>query len=767
VIIKGTEYFDGKQSRYVDMPVTDVLQMMGRAGRPQFDDSGAACIFVHEPKKTFYKRFLHDPFPVESSLHLQLHDHLNAEIATGSLHTLRDCIEYLSWTYYFRRLLVNPTYYGLTFDDDDDDDGADQKASSSSSSSGSRGKQHELTASTIEQHLTKLLSQVLSDLLRAGCITMEAHDDDDDDDDDDDAKDYQVVQANDMAQCSFHASYLGRIASVYYLQHRSVSLFHDQLLDLHEQELRLLSESNGSRVVNDDSDDYRRRWWGLLFLCSHAYEYSELPVRHNEEHLNLELAGSIDDSLRRKDSKKKSLSLLKFLELRASDYQSPHVKTFLLLLAHIHSIKLPISDYINDTKSVLDQFNRVLNAMIDIAGEDGLLAIVMLLAQVSQYVAQKLPDDASDLLQLPAVMSMSSGDREELMRRLEQRTLHSLRDMAHLCLDLQKGKRMSREVEEVMRSMHASTGSDHPSSSGSSGRRRDNCLHMNNQQGGNAVGRGSKQRNNNNNNNYQTNNNNNNNNNKSISSGGGKELNDFSGILSALPLLDLDRISISIVDSNNDDAHDHHHHRHDHPDRQVLLVSRAASSSSGSGEKSIPLDSTAAVVVSTVRLQWNITYELTCSPRYLFNSYSGYNSFHQALNASSWWVVLGVPHSSSSATPTSPSSHVPPSALSRSTRAVAGGGGGGGGGISSNNSLLLNSKQIVSQCARGELLAMRRVGAAVRDSSEHSMTLSFQIPKPSSHSPIPFDPITELLLFFTCDNFAGIDMGLTIPVQLS
>lgn len=29
VIIKGTEYFDAKEKRYVDMPVTDILQMMG------------------------------------------------------------------------------------------------------------------------------------------------------------------------------------------------------------------------------------------------------------------------------------------------------------------------------------------------------------------------------------------------------------------------------------------------------------------------------------------------------------------------------------------------------------------------------------------------------------------------------------------------------------------------------------------------------------------------------------------------------------------
>jgi replicative superfamily II helicase len=25
--------------------------MMGRAGRPQFDDKGIACVFVHAPKK--------------------------------------------------------------------------------------------------------------------------------------------------------------------------------------------------------------------------------------------------------------------------------------------------------------------------------------------------------------------------------------------------------------------------------------------------------------------------------------------------------------------------------------------------------------------------------------------------------------------------------------------------------------------------------------------------------------------------------------------
>lgn len=46
VVVKGTEYYDGKTRRYVDMPITDVLQMMGRAGRPQHDDQGVAVVLV-------------------------------------------------------------------------------------------------------------------------------------------------------------------------------------------------------------------------------------------------------------------------------------------------------------------------------------------------------------------------------------------------------------------------------------------------------------------------------------------------------------------------------------------------------------------------------------------------------------------------------------------------------------------------------------------------------------------------------------------------
>lgn len=113
VVIKGTEYYDGKSHRYVDMPITDVLQMMGRAGRPQFDTTGVAVVLVHDQKKSFYKKFLYEPFPVESSLLDVMPDHLNAEIVAGTISSTQEALDYLTYTYFFRRLVQNPSYYKL------------------------------------------------------------------------------------------------------------------------------------------------------------------------------------------------------------------------------------------------------------------------------------------------------------------------------------------------------------------------------------------------------------------------------------------------------------------------------------------------------------------------------------------------------------------------------------------------------------------------------------------------------------------------------
>lgn len=113
VIIKGTQFFDPKIEAYRDMDLTDILQMMGRAGRPSFDDSGTALIFTKQAKKTFYKHFLNLGFPVESSLHKVLDDHIGAEISAGTIDSKQKAMEFLTWTFLYRRVHKNPTYYGI------------------------------------------------------------------------------------------------------------------------------------------------------------------------------------------------------------------------------------------------------------------------------------------------------------------------------------------------------------------------------------------------------------------------------------------------------------------------------------------------------------------------------------------------------------------------------------------------------------------------------------------------------------------------------
>ena len=116
VIIKGTEVYDSDLGRIVDLSILDVLQIFGRAGRPQFENHGLAVMITHANKLSHYLRLLSNIFPIESSFSKFIPDNLNAEIVLGTIANITDAYEWLKYTYLFVRMQNSPLAYGITYD---------------------------------------------------------------------------------------------------------------------------------------------------------------------------------------------------------------------------------------------------------------------------------------------------------------------------------------------------------------------------------------------------------------------------------------------------------------------------------------------------------------------------------------------------------------------------------------------------------------------------------------------------------------------------
>ncbi|KAK2463799.1 hypothetical protein APHAL10511_004197 [Amanita phalloides] len=105
VIIIGVQHYESKEHRYIDYPVTDVLQMMGRACRPMEDERSRCVLMCRQTRKEFYKKFLAEGLPTESRVPTHtLHDDFLAEIAVKTIENKQDAMDILTWTYFYRRM---------------------------------------------------------------------------------------------------------------------------------------------------------------------------------------------------------------------------------------------------------------------------------------------------------------------------------------------------------------------------------------------------------------------------------------------------------------------------------------------------------------------------------------------------------------------------------------------------------------------------------------------------------------------------------------
>jgi activating signal cointegrator complex subunit 3 len=108
VIIKGTEIYSAEAGGFIDLSVLDVMQVFGRAGRPQYDTSGEAVLITTHDGVPHYIRSLLHQAPIESKFIKALPDQLNAEIAAGQVVNVDEAVTWLSYTYLYIRMMRNP-----------------------------------------------------------------------------------------------------------------------------------------------------------------------------------------------------------------------------------------------------------------------------------------------------------------------------------------------------------------------------------------------------------------------------------------------------------------------------------------------------------------------------------------------------------------------------------------------------------------------------------------------------------------------------------
>ena len=110
VVIRDTKYHDPLEGE-VEMSPLDLLQMLGRAGRPGYDDRGYARVVCDRADADRYRRLLQEGTTIESRLAADAAEgqaddlavHLNAEIALGTVGDVGDAMDWLETTFYYVR----------------------------------------------------------------------------------------------------------------------------------------------------------------------------------------------------------------------------------------------------------------------------------------------------------------------------------------------------------------------------------------------------------------------------------------------------------------------------------------------------------------------------------------------------------------------------------------------------------------------------------------------------------------------------------------
>eukprot|EP00172_Hildenbrandia_rubra_P001427 Plantae.Rhodophyta-Hildenbrandia_rubra.ctg19755.p1 GENE.Plantae.Rhodophyta-Hildenbrandia_rubra.ctg19755~~Plantae.Rhodophyta-Hildenbrandia_rubra.ctg19755.p1 ORF type:complete len:1383 (+),score=291.93 Plantae.Rhodophyta-Hildenbrandia_rubra.ctg19755:620-4768(+) len=190
VVIAGTEMgtggSEGEAVRRVEYSMGEVRFMTSFARMDAGNEKrDIVYLIVEKALEGKWIKELRDPLPVESGLleHGFLIDAVNSEIASKIIESKQDNVDWFTWTFFYRRLLLNPGFYGMSM--------------GKGLAKGDRGKN-----AVASEFLSEIIESTIEDLVKAKCIAVEGDAD------------------KDLAPLD-----LGMIASHYQVQTSTIELF--------------------------------------------------------------------------------------------------------------------------------------------------------------------------------------------------------------------------------------------------------------------------------------------------------------------------------------------------------------------------------------------------------------------------------------------------------------------------------------------------------------------------------------------------------------
>eukprot|EP01091_Cochliopodium_minus_P014780 TRINITY_DN5078_c0_g1_i1.p1 TRINITY_DN5078_c0_g1~~TRINITY_DN5078_c0_g1_i1.p1 ORF type:complete len:1236 (+),score=428.31 TRINITY_DN5078_c0_g1_i1:30-3737(+) len=207
VIIKGTQVYNPEKGRWVELSALDVMQMVGRAGRPQYDTTGEGILITTHSELQYYLSLLNEQLPIESQMLSKLPDILLSEIVLGTIVNAKEAMEWLTYTYLYICMLRSPTIYGISSTELEED-------------------------SLLERRRADLIHTSATHLDKAGLISYE------------------------RKSGKFQVTDVGRVASLYYVGYKTMGVYNEHLRphisDIDLFRLFTLSSEFSNIVVRQD-----------------------------------------------------------------------------------------------------------------------------------------------------------------------------------------------------------------------------------------------------------------------------------------------------------------------------------------------------------------------------------------------------------------------------------------------------------------------------------------------------------------------------------